>query len=78
MSQSTTFEQLPLFSVTEIPWGYCYDCYTEVEFDIRYSKPWCAVCEKRVHTHGWSMQKKFKELTTKNRFLTKKVIDSVW
>lgn len=57
-----TFEQLPLFNVETIPWGYCYECYTKVEFDIQYSKPLCPKCNTRVSTHGWSMQKKFKEV----------------
>lgn len=78
MSQSTTFEQLALFDVKIIPWGYCHDCYTAVEFDIQYTKPWCPVCEKRVPTNNWDMQKKFKELTIKNVFLTKKVSSSEW
>lgn len=27
MSQSTTFEQLPLFSFDTVPYGYCPNCY---------------------------------------------------
>ncbi|QNN99237.1 hypothetical protein SEA_FAUST_158 [Streptomyces phage Faust] len=56
---------MPLFSVEIIPWGYCYDCYTKVEWDIQYSKPWCPVCEKRIPTHSWDMQKKFKEVVNR-------------
>lgn len=78
MSQSTTFEQLPLFDVEVIPWGYCYDCYTKVQWDIQFTKPWCPVCEKRVTTLGWSMQKIFKELTVKNAYLTKELPSIDW
>lgn len=27
MSQSTTFEQLPLFSFDKVPYGHCPNCY---------------------------------------------------
>lgn len=72
MSQSdvstvcVTRSQLPLFDVEIIPWGYCYDCYTKVEWDIQFSMPWCPVCEKRVSTNNWHMQKKFKENAGRN------------
>jgi hypothetical protein len=62
MSQSTTFEQIPLFDVDEIPWGYCYDCYLKVEFDINHRLPWCSNCSKEVHSYDWTTTAKFKPI----------------
>jgi len=73
-----TFEQLHLFDIDIIPWGYCYDCYTKTEWKVEWSRPWCDVCKKHITPHNWSMQKKFKELAVKNRFLNKTVKIVEW
>jgi hypothetical protein len=55
MSQSTTFEQLPLFSFDKVPYWYCPNCYVYNNLFPRsdIDAIQCSACDTLVDTSKW-------------------------